>query len=226
MALEISLAPELDNLQIMALEIEHVLVTPASAKLRLWADDAAQIAVEQSHTPSSDRLRTAVRQMLRYGKFKASGRSKPAQEYLLRCALEEGSLPRINGPVDVLNTCSLIGGLPISLLSLSKCSCQLHVRRGITGEGYVFNSMGQLLDVEDLVITCDASCSPSRPVGSPIKDSMAGKIDSGDTALVAIVYAPHDTAGCAAAERTARMLSDSLLGFCEARLGEVVVLAN
>jgi DNA/RNA-binding domain of Phe-tRNA-synthetase-like protein len=224
MALTLSLADELEQLQVVALEIEHVLVTPASAKLRLWADEAAQHAVEQSHTPQAEKLRMAVRQLLRHGKFKASGRSKPAQEYLMRCALEEGSLPRINGPVDVLNTASLLGGLPISLLSIANCSRLLHVRRGDTGEGYVFNSIGQLLDVEDLIVTCDATQTPARPVGSPIKDSMAGKIASDDTELVAIIYAPRDDAGIAAAKQTLELLASSLVEFCGASLGESVQL--
>lgn len=222
MALTLTLAEELDQLQIVALEVEHVQVLPASARLRLWADEAAQFAVEHSQSTESNKLRTAIRQMLRHGKFKASGRSKPAQEYLLRCALEEGSLPRINGPVDVLNTASLLGGLPISLLSLDKCSRDLHIRRGTTGEGFVFNSVGQVLDVEDMVVTCDASHTPERPVGSPVKDSMAGKIEPSDTGLVAIIYAPRSELGTAAADRTCQMLSEKFVEFCDARLGETL----
>ncbi|MCC6510232.1 MAG: hypothetical protein IT423_14095 [Pirellulaceae bacterium] len=222
--IELTLDQELAGLSILALEVEHVQVLPASVKLRLWADDMAAQAVEHSRLPASEKLRVAVRQMLKFGKFKASGRSKPAQEYLMRCALEEGSLPRINGPVDVLNTCSLAGGLPISLLSLAKCSRSLHVRRGTEGEGYVFNSIGQVLDVQDLVVTCDASDSTSRPVGSPIKDSLAGKIESDDTALVAIIYAPRDPVGLATAEQTARVLAESLTTFCDARIGVTITL--
>ena len=222
MPLTLTLDEELSGLQIVTLEVDHVQVAPSSVRLRLWADEAAQWAVEHAQSPDRDKLRQAVRKMLRHGKFKPSGRSKPAQEYLMRCALEEGSLPRINGPVDVLNTASLVGGLPISLLSLDKCSRDLHVRRGRTGEGFVFNSAGQLLDVEDLVVTCDASHTPARPVGSPIKDSMAGKIEPSDTALVALIYAPAGALGTEAAERTAKLLADHLAEFCGAQLGEII----
>lgn len=222
MPLTLTLAEELDQMQVVVLEVEHVQVGPASARLRLWADEAAQWAVEHSQSSEFDKLRTAVRTMLRHGKFKASGRSKPAHEYLLRCALEEGSLPRINGPVDVLNTASLLGGLPISLLSLDKCSRDLHIRRGTTGEGFVFNAGGQVLDVEDMVVTCDASHTPARPVGSPVKDSMAGKIEPSDTALVAIIYAPISPLGTAAAERTVQLLGANLVEFCDAQLGETL----
>jgi DNA/RNA-binding domain of Phe-tRNA-synthetase-like protein len=226
MPLTLTSDEQLDRLHIVALEVEDVRVEPASVRLSMWSDETTQRAVEYSHTPEATKLRNAVRQLLRHGKFKASGRSKPAQEYLLRCALEEGSLPRINGPVDVLNTASLAGGLPISLLSLAKCSPDLHIRRGTEGEGYVFNSSGQVLDVHDLIVTCDASQTPERPVGSPIKDSMAGKIESSDTALVAIIYAPLDAAGIAAANLTVQILANSLIDFCDARLGELLRLPN
>lgn len=226
MPLTLTAAEELDRLHIVAVEIEQVQVVPSSARLRLWSDELAQQAVEHSQLPEAEQLRNAVRKLLRHGKFKASGRSKPAQEYLLRCALEEGSLPRINAPVDVLNTASLVGGLPISLLSLAKCSPDLHIRRGAAGEGFVFNSSGQVLDVEDLIVTCDASQTPDRPVGSPVKDSMAGKIEPTDTALVAIIYAPLDTPGIAAANLTAQLLADSMVDLCEARLGEILRLPN
>lgn len=222
MTLTIRLAEELEHLHVVGLLVEHVLVGPASAKLRLWADSQAEQAVAHSQSSESEDLRQRVRRMLKHGKFKASGRSKPAQEYLLRCALEEGCLPRINGPVDVLNTASLIGGLPISLLSRAKCSSKLEVRRGLPGEGYVFNSVGQVLDVEDLVVTCDATQAPSRPVGSPIKDSMAGKIEGCDTALIAIIYAPKDSEGIATASRTAQILADGLVEHCQASLGPIV----
>lgn len=226
MPLTLTYAEELDQLHVLALEIEHVRVVPSSVRLSMWSDEAVQVAVEHSQTPAATRLRNSVRQILRHGKFKASGRSKPAQEYLLRCALEDGSLPRINAPVDVLNTASLVGGLPISLLSLRKCSPDLHIRRGTHGEGFVFNASGQVLDVEDLIVTCDASQTPERPVGSPIKDSMAGKIEADDTELVAIIYAPNDAPGIAAANATAQMLVESMVDYCEARLGELLRLPN
>ena len=38
---------------------------------------------------SDDQVRSAVRDLLRHGGFKPTGRSKPASEYLLRAAREE-----------------------------------------------------------------------------------------------------------------------------------------
>ncbi len=213
----LSVAPELP-LHIEVLEIEQVVVSASSVKLNLWSNEVTAAALEKAQTPAAEKLRTAVRQMLKHGKFKASGRSKPAHEYLLRCAQEDGALPRINGPVDVLNTCSLFGGLPISLLSIARSSRNLLVRYGRADEGYIFNSSGQVLDVEDLVVTCDATREPSVPVGSPIKDSMVGKIEAADTELVAVIYAPKSPEGIAAAQATRQMLAENMITHCQAKV--------
>ncbi len=221
MKYHLSKSPDLDRISVAAVELTKVSVSPSSARLLLWIDELAQSAVQASQTPQAEKLRNAVRQMLRHGKFKASGRSKPAQEYLLRCALEEGALPRINGPVDVLNATSLSHGLPISLLSLRKCSRSLLIRRGMAGEGFVFNSSGQVLDVEDMVVTCDASHNPSRPVGTPVKDSMAGKIEPEDTELIAIIYAPNDPHGIETLYTCAVVLAHTMQEHCNAEVGEI-----
>src|SRR5881392_2583557 len=63
---------------------------------------------------SDGAVRTAVRDLLRKGGFKPTGRSKPASEYLLR-AVGDGTLSSINLAVDVCNVVSLHSGLPIDL---------------------------------------------------------------------------------------------------------------
>src|SRR3954468_5867212 len=61
---------------------------------------------------SDDAVRAAVRDLLRHGGFKPTGRSKPASEYLLR-AVGDGQLAPINLAVDVCNAVSLHSGLPV-----------------------------------------------------------------------------------------------------------------
>ena len=56
-------------------------------------------------TPTDD-VRTAIRDLLRHGGFKPTGRSKPASEYLLK-AVREGLLTPINLAVDACNVVSL-----------------------------------------------------------------------------------------------------------------------
>src|SRR5262245_38786006 len=59
--------------------------------------------------------REAVRDLLRHGGFKPTGRSKPASEYLLK-AVRDGLLTSINLAVDACNVVSLHSGLPISVV--------------------------------------------------------------------------------------------------------------
>ena len=67
-----------------------------------------------AHAPqqSSDEVRLAVRDLLRHGGFKPTGRSKPASEYLIKSA-GQGTLFSINVAVDACNAVSLHSGLPI-----------------------------------------------------------------------------------------------------------------
>lgn len=64
----------------------------------------------------SDGVRKAVRDLLREGGFKPSGRSKPASEYLAGV----DSLGGINPVVDACNAASLHSGLPISVVDLDR----------------------------------------------------------------------------------------------------------
>src|SRR6266487_3919766 len=75
---------------------------------------------------SEDAVREAVRQLLRQGGFKPTGRSKPASEYLIR-AVGEGKLASINVAVDVCNVVSLHSGLPISVVDLDRACAPFRV---------------------------------------------------------------------------------------------------
>src|ERR1700751_4974690 len=67
----------------------------------------------------SDEVRTVVRDLLRHGGYKPTGRGKPASEYLVRAAAE-GKLTPINAAVDVGNAVSLHAGLPISVVDVDR----------------------------------------------------------------------------------------------------------
>src|SRR5205809_5745045 len=106
--------------------------TPPECFALLSPDAAAPIR-------SDDKVREAVRRLLRHGGFKPAGRSKPASEYLVR-AVREGTLGSINAAVDVCNIVSLHSGLPISVVDLVKASEPLRVGIAPTGSTYVFNA--------------------------------------------------------------------------------------
>ena len=65
----------------------------------------------------SEDVRRAVRDLLRHGGYKPTGRGKPASEYLVRAA-NDGNLISINAAVDACNVASLHSGLPISVVDL------------------------------------------------------------------------------------------------------------
>lgn len=114
----------------------------------------------------SEALRAAVRDMLRHGGYKPTGRGKPASEYLVRAA-EEGGLRSINFVVDVCNAVSLHSGLPISVIDLDLATSPLRIAIAEPGASYVFNASGQEIDVNGLVCLHDAE----GPCANAVKDS-------------------------------------------------------
>ena len=156
----------------------------------------------------SGERKAAVRGMLRFGKYKPAGRSKPSSEYLLSAALQ-GDFPLVSGPVDVNNAVSLAWGYPASLFDLGLSGPGLLLRRGTAGESYVFNSSGQSIDLEDLLCVCRSEGGIWVPCGNPVKDAMATKIRESTRSLAAVVYAPATEALAdveAAAARFAMLL--------------------
>ena len=137
----------------------------------------------------SPERKAAVRGMLRFGRYKPSGRSKPSSEYLLSAALQ-GEFPLVNRPVDVNNAISLESGYPASIFDLDLCGPSLLLRRGIAGESYVFNPSGQAIELQDLLCVCRAEGASWIPCGNPVKDSMATKTSEATRNVAAVIYAP------------------------------------
>ncbi len=119
---------------------------------------------------SDDAVRGAVRDLLRHGGYKPTGRGKPASEYLVRAA-GDGSLGSINAVVDACNAVSLHSGLPISVVDLERAKAPF--RLGIAPEGaqYVFNASGQTIDVSGLLCLFDAE----DPCANAVKDAQRTK---------------------------------------------------
>src|SRR5690606_23606300 len=101
--------------------------------------------------PRTEALRAAVRDMLRHGGYKPTGRGKPASEYLAQAA-ERGALSSINLAVDAGNLISLHSGLPISVVDLDRCAplapSEASLRVAIAGDArYAFNAAGQEIEL-------------------------------------------------------------------------------
>jgi hypothetical protein len=160
---------------------------------------------------ADDAFRMRVRDVFRNGRYKPTGRGKPASEYLLRTA-EEGTFPRINTLVDICNAVSLAHVVPISILDVDRAmgvvsdsygapndtpglpALRVTVRLGRPDETYVFNSAGQDIGLEDLIVGCvgpsAGAVEDGTPVVNAVKDSMATKTTPDTRRVLALLYAP------------------------------------
>jgi DNA/RNA-binding domain of Phe-tRNA-synthetase-like protein len=129
---------------------------------------------------SDDAVRAAVRDLLRHGGYKPTGRGKPSSEYLLR----EGAARPINLAVDVCNAVSLHSGLPISVVDLERATPPFRIAVAGPGESYVFNAAGQAIDLEGLLCLRDAQ----GPCANAVKDSQRTKTSEGTTAVLYVIW--------------------------------------
>jgi DNA/RNA-binding domain of Phe-tRNA-synthetase-like protein len=132
---------------------------------------------------SDDDVREKVRQLLRHGGFKPTGRSKPASEYLLR-AVGSGQLSSVNLAVDICNVVSLHSGLPISVVDLDRAREPFRVGVASAGSQYVFNASGQTIDVAGLLCFFDAD----GPCGNAVKDAQRTKTDGGTRRTLSLIW--------------------------------------
>ncbi len=132
---------------------------------------------------SDDAVRGVVRDLLRHGGYKPTGRGKPASEYLVR-ASGDGSLGSINAAVDACNVVSLHSGLPISVVDLDRAKAPF--RLGIAPEGaqYVFNASGQTIDLAGLLCLFDAE----GPCANAVKDAQRTKTNADSRRTLTIVW--------------------------------------
>lgn len=192
---------------------DGVTVAPSPAALAAEIDAAIAASVASGGAPES--VRTAVRDLLRHGGYKPTGRGKPSSEFLAQAAAR-GEFPRINALVDAGNLVSLATGLPISVLDVDRASgaasgapaAPLAVRLGAPGESYVFNHAGHAIDVEGLL--CVAR-DGGPCLGNAVKDSMESKIAPTTTRVLGVMWAPEtfgQPAITAAAERLAHLFRE------------------
>ena len=132
---------------------------------------------------SSDARRAAVRDLLRHGGYRPTGRGKPASEYLIKAA-SEGMLGSINAAVDVCNVVSLHSGFPISVVDLERSRAPHRIAVAGAGESYVFNASGQTIDVEGLLCLFDAD----GPCANAVKDSQRTKTHGGTRRTLSVLW--------------------------------------
>ena len=220
MTLRVAIDPNVVDLAVGLVEASGVRIAQPDSALVSQSQQQAR-AVRDEGPEGGDERRQAVRQLLRAGGFKPSGRSKPAQEYLLRSASRQGEWPAILNAVDVLNIVSLRSGLPISLISLDRMGTALLIRYGQRGERFVFNQAGQELDVEGLICVCRQQGDDAIPIGSPVKDSQVAKVTAADRHLLGCIFAPRGAVTVATLTQWSSQLGEGLRRWCDAAHIEV-----
>ena len=134
-------------------------------------------------------VRGAVRDLLRHGGYKPTGRGKPASEYLVRAAMED-ALGSINAAVDACNVVSLHSGLPISVVDLERATPPFRVGIAAEGTSYAFNASGQEIDVAGLLCLFDAD----GPCANAVRDSQRTKTRADTRSTLSVIW------GCAGFE--------------------------
>jgi DNA/RNA-binding domain of Phe-tRNA-synthetase-like protein len=142
---------------------------------------------------ADDAVRAAVRDLLRHGGYKPTGRGKPASEYLIRAA-EEGALGSINAAVDACNVVSLHSGLPVSVIDLDRAEPPIVIAVAPKGARYVFNASGQEIDLGGLLCIGDAQ----GPTANAVKDAQRTKTHEGTTRTLSVVWGSKSLPGRAA----------------------------
>jgi DNA/RNA-binding domain of Phe-tRNA-synthetase-like protein len=165
------------------------MVTPADLASLL----APRAATPFAARPPDDALRKAVRDLLRAGGFKPTGRSKPASEYLANAA-SEARLAPINPAVDAGNVVSLHSGLPISVVDLDRARPPLRIDVAPAGSAYAFNAAGQIIDVAGLLCLCDAD----GPCANAVKDAQRTKTGPETARTLSLIWGTRAAPGRAA----------------------------
>ena len=191
---------------------EELIARMQSAEARLRVDSSL----------FSEDVRAAIRNVLRTGGYKPTGRGKPASEFLLGVATAQG-LPRVNNLVDINNLVSVTTALPISMFDADHLGIPASVRLGRVGEAYVFNASGQTMDIAGIPVICRSASD--EPVGNAVKDSMLAKVGPDTRAVLAVIY------GCTALtpgylEAAASELVKLLKKHAAAQVADVAVLPH
>jgi len=172
------------TLRLGVVRAEHVCFQPSSVTLLAELTRVeARVRADPALFPES--VRSALRDVLRVGGYKPTGRGKPASELLLALALKE-ALPHIGNLVEINNLVSLESALPISMFDAARLGPAPLVRFGRPGESYVFNNAGHAMDVAGLPVVCRSA--DDTPIGNAVRDSMLGKVTSSTSSVLAVVY--------------------------------------
>ena len=186
-----------------------VFTTSFAARLGDTPTSAAALDALRLDAPApiqrDEAVRGAVRDLLRVGGYKPTGRGKPASEYLVRAAAE-GTLGSINAAVDACNAVSLHSGFPISVIDLGRASAPFRIGVAPDGTSYVFNASRQEIDLGGLLCVFDGE----GPCANAVRDSQRTKTRDDTRSTLSVIWAPRGfEQHLGAAERWYRQLLET-----------------
>lgn len=155
------------------------IITPARIREGLSLTSGAATAP----LSADDTVRGHIRDLLRHGGYKPTGRGKPSSEYLVR-AVGEGALGAINLAVDACNVVSLHSGLPISIVDVDRGKKPFRIGIAPMGTKYIFNASGQEIDVGGLLCLFDAD----GPCANGVKDAQRTKTHAGTRVTMTVIW--------------------------------------
>ncbi len=162
--------------------------------LSIEADALSRSPFEIHSDPQRyETVKSAVRDLLRHGGYKPTGRGKPASEYLVK-AVTNGKLGQINPIVDTLNIVSLHSGLPISVVDLAKCNFEsgsLRVKIAPESSEYVFNASEQTIKLDGLLCLFN----DAGPCANAVKDSQRTKTSDSTTDSLVVIWGTNELPG-------------------------------
>jgi DNA/RNA-binding domain of Phe-tRNA-synthetase-like protein len=158
---------------------------PATLEQTPTLNDLDKWFSERAHPPIDrpEEVKSTIRDLLRHGGFKPSGRSKPASEYLVS-AVEKGRMGSINAAVDCCNVASLHSGLPISVVDIDRGQGSWRIGLVPPNTEYVFNPAGQVISIGGLLGLFD----DDGPCGGPVKDSQRTKTHENTRQTLSVIW--------------------------------------
>ncbi len=178
----------------VALGLIHISNLKLSKEPESFVVELDQLINTRANNPLTEQeetFRLECRNMLRNGSYKPTGRGKPANEYLLKAALDS-KFPKVNSLVDINNFISLKYSVPVSVWDTDLANTSSYeFRLGLEMENYIFNAASQTISLKDLIVGCTLNeTDGSRPIISPIKDSLQTKLQAQSTNIMGIIYYP------------------------------------
>jgi DNA/RNA-binding domain of Phe-tRNA-synthetase-like protein len=224
MTLSFNLKKELplSSLLIGVLEAQSIEVAPSSD---IFLTEIDEFCKKLQANPPNFPPNNGIRKLLKFGKFRATGRSKPANEYLLQSVVERRNFPNINNIVDINNFVSLYSLMPASVFDLEKCNGPMTIRHGTEGEEYVFNNSNHTIQLKDLLLVADSGEAKSRPIGNPVKDRMETKVFENSKNIFAVLYAHKDFCNSEKMNQSLSLFSHLLTKYAKAKKIETMVIS-